>query len=192
MAMNMKKFERLVQKKVSKALGHVTTHRVYFKGTGLTASSRKTIGLLRADDDPDYDLISDGTNIAECESNAKITKIELRLEYYNSTGAGNTLEYMVYRNQDNSFNASDFVPANLFTSDYTATLSEIKKNTILYNHAMISANFETVKQRLTIKRKALARVRNMRDMDELVINFELPAGTTQNLNLIGRIWTITA
>lgn len=189
--MNMRRFEKLVERKVRKAIGVTTTHRVYVKDMAITASTTKNIELLKADDDPDYDLVSNGTNIAECHSNSRITKMQLMMQYYNSTGAGLTVEQMLFKAPDGQ-SAADFTPANLWVSDFEITDNMVKKFTVMYKADLISATFETVKGKIFIKRAALKRIRTMRDNDALIYSLIPPAGTTQVLNLMGRIWTTHA
>lgn len=191
--MNMRGFERLVEKKVRKVMGTVTTHRVYVKDLTITASTNKYINLLNADDDPDYDLVSNGTNTAECHTNSKITKIQLSMQYFNSTGSGLTVEWMLTRRPDvGGIATTDMTPANLWVSDWNVATNALKANTVTYGHSIISSTFETVKSSVRIKRKALGRIRTMHDGDLLTFALFPPAGTTQVLNLIGRIWTVHA
>lgn len=184
----MRAFRGLVRKEVSKAMGMTHVHRIRIITTGLTASSTVRYTLLKADDEPDYDLLSDGTNIAECETGSRIVKLQLTIQYYNSTGAGNTIEMMLYKNPDGE-HAAQFTPANLFEMDYQQYASDVKKYTAWYMPSMISANFETVKNKVMLKRGAFRRIRGMHDLDTIELALVLPAGTTQNATIHGRIWT---
>lgn len=183
----MQAFRKLVKKEVRRASGTLYTKRVYYKATSLTASSTVTLSLLACDDDPNYDQVSDGTTPAEVAPGAKIMKVDLSLQYYNSTGAGNTFEWLLYRDKDNE-NSASFTPANLWTSDYSPSNELVKRDTLNYGHALIPSTFQTVKSRVFIKRKALARAGTFKDGDRLEMALVLPAGTTQNANVIGRIW----
>lgn len=184
--MSMKKFDRMVTRKVMRAMSKVTTHRVYIS-VAPTASAVNNYSLLVADDDPDYEILTNGTTIAECQTNSKIVKISLGISYYTNGGAGGVNEFIVYRDPDNELGSVD--PQNAFSVAESALQESKRKNILVYRANLLSASGLVWQSRTAIKEKALRRARLMQDNDRLKLSFTTGAGATQKLLVQGRIWT---
>lgn len=188
MATTMNKFRSLVRTEVKKAIGTTHISRVRMIDQVLTQGTTADFNLLVVDDDPDYDLASDGTNIAEVQALTKLRKIELTF-IVNPGGTGSErIEYMLYRDPDATLVGS--VPSSLFTADVSLASQALRKNAIAYGMFISTANKDTTTRRLFIRRQAMARVQTLRDGDRLRMAIAHSAAAADGLMwLYGRIWT---
>lgn len=183
----MSAFRRLVRKEVKRATGTTHVSRVRMLQLPLTQGATTTITLLKVDDDPDYDLTSDGTLIAEAQARSRITSIDLNMTV-NPGVTGEVGEWMLYRDPDSAIGAAD--PSTLFQADLTTTVAALRKNAVAYGMLIGNTNVENISRRVFIKRKAMRRISGLADNDLLKIAFQLTAGASNGaLSMYGRIRT---
>lgn len=167
MARGIKRFNGMVRRAM------MTNHRSRMRGTcTLTASTLNTQNLLTVDDDPDYDIATDfSSTIAEAESLSRLKRIDLNISFFSGTanGAGALVEWMLYRSPDDSLTGQN--PSDLFGADVTLTTQSLRKNAIAYGGFLSSANNDTSKFKIGIKRKAMRRISRLSDGDRLKLAF---------------------
>lgn len=165
---SMSAFRKLVRREVRRATGTVHVSRVRMVDIALTQNATTAITLLKVDDDPDYDLASDGTNIAEAQARSRITSIDLKM-WLRANGTGERVEWLLYRDRDSNLGSVD--PSTLFQADYTTTVAEVRKNTVSYGMHVGSTNVENTMMRVFLKRKAMRRISGLNDNDLLKMTF---------------------
>lgn len=190
--MDMRAFDRLVEKRVRKVMGTITTHRVRMlsKTINTTTPFRTYVDLLTADDDPDYDIVSNGTTIAECHANSKIVKVQLKINLFNSS-TDKFVEWALYRDPDQVLGTNATIDA-MFTSDVSTNDQLMKKNAVAYGNKRFTSQADGGIAKIFIKRKALARIRTMHDNDKLRLLFQEESQSTLTCDIVGRIWTVHA
>lgn len=167
--MSMGAFNAMVRKAVRPA--HKSRIRI-FDNSITTAEATQTYSLLRADDDPDYDITTNGdaatagTNIAECLAQSRIESIDLTVSVQNLDVAKAT-EVLIYKDPDVVLGA--VAPSTLFTSDVTLTTMEVRKRALKYMIGFGSSGTDGFAKHVRISRSALKRNRVMHDLDELKI-----------------------
>lgn len=126
--------------------------------------------LLTCDDDPNYDLTTDGTNVAEVEPGARIVAIQLVLTIF-ALVSGRTVEWVLGKDPDNALGAASTTVASLYNSDITTGNTWLRKNTIAMGHVIASTNRDLYNSNVNVPRKAMARVARMADGDAFYISF---------------------
>lgn len=171
-----------------RALGHTVKHRVRIVQQGLTSAATDVEDLLKAVDAPDYDIETDGTNVAECETGARIVGMDLKMIIY-LPDVKNRVEMMLYRDKDGGVSAS-FVPTNLFDSDHTPHIENVKRNTVFYD-IFIAGSTQDKYSRTLRGFPAMKRVRLMQENDVFRLNFINGTYTNAaNWTLVGSITTV--
>lgn len=184
----MRKFRGLVRGAVR--VNHVS--RVRFFGSGnIPANATTYFPLLHCDDDPDYDLATDGTNIAEVKPLSRIMSIQLHARMEPSgTGVAARLEWMLLKDPDQSLSAVPMAPSSLFSADFTTNVAALRKYTLAYGWFVASTNRDSFDRMIRIRRKALRRAGIMHDLDRLSLAItNSAAAATAHLQLTGRIVT---
>lgn len=182
---SMRRFNNLARKAV------MTTHVHRVRGIGVSTGDAATthFDLLLADDDPDYDVTSNLTTIAECEAKSRLKSIQLNM-ILKTTQENHTLEWMLYRDPDEVLEAGGVTPATLFTADVTAFTALLRKNALAYGFFRASTNKDAHSTRIRISRKAMRRVVQMNDLDRIKLAITasdvVTAGT---IDIWGRIVT---
>lgn len=185
--MSMGKFRSLVRAAVSSP--HVSRVRIF--GHSLTGQTTiQSPILLVCDDDPDYDLSSDGTNIAEVQPFSKITNIKLACQL-DTGGNSHTdrLEWILVKDPDGMLAAASAVPADLFTADVSTTTVLLRKYTLAYGWFVSTASAENQKFNIRIKAKALRRAGLLHDGDRLRFFVRNESASAGFMNLTGTITT---
>lgn len=163
-------------------------HRVRIIGTALVSSTDLYLSLLKGVDDPNRDLISNGSDIAECKVNSKITKIQLTV-VLSSYSAGEVTELLLHKDPDLAITTS-FTVTSLFLADFTAVSSAVKKNSLVYRFFRALAVSDGARIGMGMKRKALRRAGKMNENDTLKLAAINGAFATNNtIDVVGRIWT---
>lgn len=182
--MNIRKFNGMVRKAVQSP--HVSRVRI-FGGTA-TQNATTEFTLLTVDDDPDYDLTTDGTNVAEAQARSRLTGIKLDMGLTPSS-AGETMEWMLFKSPDGVLNAT--TPATLFTADVSTSTLALRKNVVAYGLFRASANTDARQARIRIKRAAMRRIAQLKDGDSLRLAITHSADSTDGiLDLTGTITTV--
>lgn len=165
----------------------VTAHRSRVRmDVPLTAATVKTSSLLSVDDDPDYDLTSNDTNIAEAEALSRLKRIDLNISYFSGTAnaAGALVEWVLYRDPDNIGIITNL--SDLFIADVTANSLAVRKNVVAYGGFYSSANNDTQRFRIGIKRAAMRRISRLSDNDRLKFSI-ITAATGAKFFMYGAI-----
>lgn len=187
----MGKFRRLVKAEVRKAMGNRVVHRIRMLDQTITNNVTTKFNLLSCDDDPDYDLATDGTNVAECHPNSRIVAVQLHVGLYPASNPINPgpLEWMIARDPDGALGAAGLItPGNLYAADVTTATDMLRKNVWAMGHMFLTTNRDAANLNIRISRKALRRARIMRDGDKVSISFTNPDATdTAKLYIRGRI-----
>lgn len=171
----------------------LTKHRVYVFGTTgagvtLAANTDKYLSLLVCDDDPDYDLVSNNTTIAECQVGSKIVSIELFLVY--KAAAAIMHEIAIYRDRDGSFSTMTPDTQAFNVADYSATVDQVRSNIIGYRPIYLTSNADARPMRLPISKSALRRNQTMHDNDSLKLFIRNNAGSSATWWIQGHINTV--
>lgn len=163
-------------------------HRVRILAGTITQNTNTFINLLTCDDDPDYDLATDGTNIAECQPGARIEAVQLVMTVFGANIAGETIEWIIGRDPDGAL-ATNYTIGNLYTADVSANTRMIRANVWGAGHFIGTTNRDSMTSGLNIT-KALRRARLMADGDVIRLAFTATAaGGDHTLYLRGRIIT---
>lgn len=168
--MSMSRFNSMVRAAVQ------TPHRSRVRmDVSLTGSTLSEKNLLIVDDDPDYDLATDGSNVAEAEALSRLRSIRLRVSYFagTSNAAGALVEWILFRNPDNLLTSVN--PSKLFQADIDATSALLRKNALAYGGFYSSANNDTHLFDVRIRRAAIKRIQRLSDGDNLEFNIITPA-----------------
>lgn len=165
-------------------------HRIRILAGTITQGTDTSFSLLTCDDDPNYDLTTDGTNVAECEPGAKVVAVQLHMSIYGMP-AGEVYEWTMYRDPDGALGAaSNGTIATLYTADFTASNAVQRKNTFLAGHVCSSTSKEVYTDQIRITSKALRRAARFADGDLWRMTFTAtPSATSPSLYLRGRIIT---
>lgn len=164
-------------------------HRVRILSGTITQGANTSFVLLTCDDDPDYDLATDGTNVAECQPGARIEAVQIVMSIFGSNIAGETIEWVIGRDQDNALGAASFSVSELYAADFTGNRAILRKNVWGVGHFIGTANRDVSNTGLNIT-KALRRARLMADGDTIRLNFTATAaGGDHTVYLRGRIIT---
>lgn len=91
-------------------VGRTVTHRIDFDNVTIDDSTAQAngnkFGLLNSKDDPDETLVSDGTNIAECEAGSKIVRCNLTVQIKNG---GPRYRIVGFKNPKNLYAVTDSI-----------------------------------------------------------------------------------
>lgn len=160
--------------------------RVRVIGLSLTDNADVYQSLLVSKDDPNHDLVTDGTNIAECETGSRI--IDLRLKIVFTVGSsGDMTEVALWRDKDAGITTS-FTISALFNSDYTLTNEEVKGVCMWYDMLNWGSGSDKQTAFPRIRRAAMARNKRLREGDVLKLLFSQNDGSlTRKANIVGRI-----
>lgn len=182
--MNMARFNALARKAVA------TSHRSRIRANvALTAATVNETSLLLVDDEPNYDLTSDGTNIAEAEARSRVRKIDLTVSFFagTSNAAGALVEWLLFRDPDNFANVT--APSDLFTADLNTVTMSLRKNALAYGGFFSSANNDTRVFHIRISRKAMQRTQVLQDNDRIKLQM-VTAATGAKYFIHGAITTM--
>lgn len=172
-------------------LGTRRVHRIRMLDQAITQGAVTTFSLLSCDDDPNYDLTSDGTNIAEAHPGARIVGMNLHMSIFD-VDAGETVEWILGKDPDGALGAGGvFDIADLYTSDVTANNLAVRENVWTVGHMIGETGNRTLKNvELRIPRGTLKRSRLLADGDVIRLAFtHTAAGTDSTMYLRGRIVT---
>lgn len=163
-------------------------YRMRFLALTITQGTMTALPLLKADDDPDYDQLIDGTTAAECSPGSRV--IALQLHFQIVTGQDNEIiEWILYKDPDNALTAATDI-STLYTQDVTASNKTLRKMTLAAGHLIMDSNHGTPEIRVNITRKALRRIGPIQDNDVLRMVFTMTsAGGNATLYGRGRIIT---
>lgn len=160
--------------------------RVRAVDVALTNNADTYVTLLASKDDPNHDLISDGSNIAECETGSRIVDLDLKLMLWDAT-TDDRIEVALFRDKDAGLTTSLSV-TNLFLSDYTATAQEVKSACMWYEMFLFGSSSDMKTTGPRIRHQAMARNKRMRENDLIKLLFSCDdGGATRKANIVGRI-----
>lgn len=165
-------------------------HRIRITQQAITeGTSAENFNLLTCDDDPNYDLTTDGTNVAECEPGCKIVAIQLVMTVHSVPAASRLIEWTIGRDPDATLTTGLGMPT-LYTSDVSTTTIVTRKNVWAAGH-MVGLDKLGANINVNVSRKALARASRMADGDIIRLTFTDDSGGTGNaaFYLRGRIIT---
>lgn len=184
--MNMGQFRSLVQA----ATGVKHTHRLRELDIVVVAGATDHIPILTADDTPDYDEdFVANTSAPECETGSRILGIDMTLDLVPGA-AGETIEFMIWKNPDAAFTESAITPTLLFTNDFSSNTMIVRKYTMAYGRFLSTSTRESSRTRIRISRAAMRRVGVMHVNDVLNLGvFHSASGANGTMSLHGRIWT---
>ena len=139
----------------------------------LTAAAQTGFVLLQSEDDPIDDTPTDlgGTNIAECESSSRVTKIDLNCVIRHAN-VGTRIVAVLLKAPDGT------APGNLTATNWlSATMTQAERDfkaNILWRRVFVTDNSSTmVRFRIKLNRKwnSLRRLGKMSDGDSLILRF---------------------
>lgn len=171
--------------KTVKSMQAKTTHRIRIVKVNAPAATDTYVTLLTAKDDPNYDLVTDGTNVAECEIGSFIRKVQLHITYQ-ASAAGDMVEMMLFKDPDAAF-TTNMTPTQLYTSDVSSISLDVRKNTVWYHLFVASTGRDTFVGGPSLK--AMGRIKVMRENDNLRLLFSVPANDSGTYYITGRIIT---
>lgn len=164
-------------------------HRIRMLNQTITQGTDTPFTLLSCDDEPNYDLATDGTNVAECHPGAKIVAVQLVMTVF-SVADGETVEWVIGRDPDAAITSAAFTISNLYSADVTGGRLLMSKNTWGAGHMISSDGHAAMNTSLNIT-KALRRASKMADGDLIRLVFTHSAAGGNSLFYIrGRIITV--
>lgn len=171
-------------------MGVRRVHRIRMLDQTITQGTSTPFALLTCNDDPNYDLATDGTNVAECQVGARIVAVQLHLSLTNIPN-GETVEWILGRDPDASITTAGFLVGNVYTADVTTGNRLLKDNTWTIGHVMAgTASRDTFNGTLRIPGKTMRRSRLMNENDVIRLVFtHTAAGSSSLMYLRGRIVT---
>lgn len=179
---------RLMRALLKQGLLTKRVHKVRMLDQTITQGTDTLANLLTCDDDPNYDLTTDGSNVSECHPGAMIVAVQLVLTLF-SVPDGETIEWVIGRDPDGAI-GTGFTMADLYTSDVTASNALLKKNVWGAGHMVSSDGHAAMNTSLNIT-KALRRAAKMRDGDAIKIRFTATAASGNSaFYMRGRIITV--
>lgn len=189
--MNGREF-RQVKNLVDAVAGDPVVKRVrIFADGGTTINGSATNGgvtnvkLLKcdADNNPDEDLATDGTNLAEISPGSRITSIDLML--FVKGNSVPQLEVFMFRDPDNILGGSTLNPTKLFQQDVDTTTVILRKNCLTYFPIIPTTTHDLWANPVRISAAALARNRRLKAGDDLNLNFY-----NANSSATGKYWLV--
>lgn len=155
----------------------------------LTDNADVYITFLTTKDTPDNDLETDGTNIAEVYSGARITDINLKIILH-AGASGDRTEIMMFRDKDATLLTNATI-GNLFEMDYAATPALVRAAAMWYDMHIWGSGSDKLTTAPRIRRAAMARNSQLRENDTLRILFsQNDGGTGRKVSIVGRITTV--
>lgn len=180
----MASLNRHIDNRIMRANSKLRSVRVRINGLSLTNASNTAVTLLNCDDDPDYDLGIDGTNVAEVPPHTAIVDIKLKMQMANLT-SNNMIEWMIYKDPDAIIGAK--LPSSLFTQDLSSDVLILRKYCVMYNYAVPTGGYDRPGGTLRIRNKALRRIGDMEDGDVFRMQINNPGASIGKLYLTGII-----
>lgn len=155
-------------------------------GDGVTIAANgitsQTLLVCDTDGNPNEDLATDGTNIAEVNYGSRLLGIDLNV-YYKYPASNQIMECMIYKDIDSLIGASAD-PAELFNQDVNSTNILIRKTCLAYwNSVSGTSSKDLYGARVRISHSALARNRKLAAGDKLYIVFK-----NMHATLGGKYW----
>lgn len=185
--------QRAALRKIAKTVVRMNqvkrVHRVRATAITLTAATQTAVLLLKADSTPNYDVTSDGTTPAECQTGARIQSIQLHGTFY--LGASDTIvEWNLFKNPDAVATAAISNVASIYTADVSANTLMMRKASMAAGHIVFGSGSDKLPLNVRIAGKALRRNGLMAEEDRLQFTFDnLDATDDVFLYLRGRIIT---
>lgn len=181
-------FRKLVRREVRKAIGVRRVHRIRIVAGTITNGADTNFNLLTCDDDPNYDLTTDGTNVAECEPGSRIIAVQLVAAFRN-LNTDQLVEYVIGRDPDQAIGAANYTIANLYAADVSAQNLALRRNIWAAGSVIGTTQNESVPIRIRVG-KAIKRSRVMHDGDAIRLSITMSSVTNDAaLYLRGRIIT---
>lgn len=151
----------------------------------LTANALTVVPLLTSNDDPDYEVGGDFTTSCQCEEGALVKNIDLNLNIQHTT-AGTQFELMLLKDINQNLGALN--PSSLFANSASSAERELRKMTLAYKAIFIPTDKLEKNIRLFVRRKALQRIGQIHEDDDLSLAiFNHHASTNGSLQGYGRI-----
>lgn len=181
----MRAFRSLVRKEVRRAAAVKHASRVRIFDNNMTASTLTAKTLITCDDDPDYDLTTDGTNIAEMQPLKRIRSLSLDFALVN-IDSNKVVEWVLFKSPDGTIDT--MAPSDIFTADVSVNTMQYRKNTLAYGWFVGASNTDYGKSRIRVRRAALKRTGVFNDGDKLIFAVKgNNASDTIQLTMTGRI-----
>lgn len=160
--MSMKRFRGMVRSAI--LTPHVS--RVLKEET-LTANTLLDEAILAVDDDPDYDIATGASTVAEAQTLSRLRRIKLHIAYFSGTSdsSGAKVKWILYKSPDGALGSID--PDSLHGADVTLTTQALRKATLAAGWFFSSSNNETGHFRVRISRAAMRRNMVLKDNDQL-------------------------
>lgn len=160
--------------------------RVRINTLAVTDNADVYQSLLVAKDDPNYDLATDGTNVAECEIGSRILDIDLKIVLH-TIAQNDVSEVIIFKDPDVML-TTGMTPANLFLADVTQLTTNLRKYAMWYNVFIGGGAGQNHTFFAKISRGAMARNRRMAENDTLKILFsQNDASASRKAFIVGRI-----
>lgn len=178
---------------IKRVIGNTFKHRIYAFGTtgtgnALAGSTSVYVSLLASDPDPDYDIVTNGTTISECEVDADIIDIDLFFIFKGSQGVMH--EMMLFKDADGEI--ATITPSSnvVGVQDVSELNAFARKNTMAYIPYYLTSNADARPRGVPISRAALGRVRSMHAGDIIKFLIVNNSGTAGTWWLFGSIVTL--
>lgn len=145
-------------------------------GTTITAAATTSQKLLQVDTDgnPNEDLATDGTNVAECNYGSRLLSIDLTLII--KPASTSMIEWMLYRDPDGALTGTADL-AELFAADVGLTNTMIRKCALAFGQIAPSLTNDFVRVPVQISRAAMARNKKLAANDAIYLVFKNLHGT---------------
>lgn len=160
--------KKVVKQEVIREVEVLTKHRVYAygsagAGTSLAASTAVYISLLSASDDPNYDNVTDGSTIANCQIGSKVTSIQLFLVW--KADAARMHEIMLFKDFDAEISTITPAANGPGVSDRSELNDAAKRSMMGYSPYYLTSNADARPRGIPVSGPALMRNRVMHEGD---------------------------
>lgn len=137
--------------------------------TEADATATNSFALLTCDDDPNYDLTTDGTNVAEVQPGTRLIAIQLILTI-SSLVTSRTIEWVIGRDPDGAITSTNFTIGTLFNADVSTNSMAMRKNTWTAGH-IVGSDRTAANININISPRALARASRLENGDVIRLHF---------------------
>lgn len=141
------------------------------------------------DEDPDHTIISNGTTIAECHENSRITGVDLTLEIAGDSSPDDPfpVSVLVWKDSQHGALGTPGTANDVLVPSTTLQLGELKRSTCQFERFMITGQSDKRRLRIRIPR----RLRYIRQGERIAMTITNGAAANTGITwiLFGRIWT---
>lgn len=165
----------------------IGVHRVLLDNVVVTNNATSNHRLLSIVDAPSDTLRSDGTNIAQAESESRLLDIKLQ-GFITNANSGVRYKWILLKNPDNDYTAD--VPTRFLEQTDDINARHFRKHILAMGWLNTNSNTDAPRFKVFIRRSALRRVQFLHDGDDIQLWIHNTHATSSGaLFLWGRLTT---